>query len=313
MKSNYLHLTGGLGNQLFQWSALLSMSIDKRPIIDVVNGLPRNTPNGKPDLLSFNLPVETDISQKEMMALTRKFVGYSLRSHVTPKNLEKIPLFLCLVRMVTSLLVSCHYRRFVSVRVSTDLGYDRDFKVGRGNNYLIGYFQSEVWPKKILSTSLDHLRVLQKSNLVDKYKELSKWEQPLVVHMRLGDYLDEESFGIPNEEYYRTAINKLVGLNNYNKIWLFSDEPDKALSRLPRELPLEVRIIGTTGLTSAETLEVMRWGSGYIIANSTFSWWGAYLSHSINPKVIFPKPWFRSLQNPALLTPSNWEGVNVYY
>ena len=44
------------------------------------------------------------------------------------------------------------------------------------------------------------------------------------------------------------------------------------------------------------TLEKMRWGSGYVIGNSSFSWWGAFLSHTKNAPTVAPKPWF-DLQN----------------
>jgi hypothetical protein len=65
-------------------------------------------------------------------------------------------------------------------------------------------------------------------------------------------------------------------------------------------------------LTSAETLEIMRLGKAYIIANSTFSWWGAMLSKSENPLVICPDIWFKSQAEPLDLIPSSWKRVPAW-
>ena len=73
MSRNYLHLTGGLGNQLFQWSALLATGSDKSLVIDTSNGEPRKAPNGKPDLLAFNLPANAETIERKM-PLDRKSV-----------------------------------------------------------------------------------------------------------------------------------------------------------------------------------------------------------------------------------------------
>jgi len=57
----------------------------------------------------------------------------------------------------------------------------------------------------------------------------------------------------------------------------------------------------------------MRFGKGYIIANSTFSWWGARLSYEEEPDVIVPKPWFAQAEVPIDLIPSNWEELSAGY
>jgi hypothetical protein len=65
-------------------------------------------------------------------------------------------------------------------------------------------------------------------------------------------------------------------------------------------------------LNSAETLELMRCGKAYIIANSTFSWWGAMLSNSENPMVICPDRWFKSQAEPLHLIPKYWKRVPAW-
>jgi hypothetical protein len=64
-----------------------------------------------------------------------------------------------------------------------------------------------------------------------------------------------------------------------------------------------------SGLTASENLELMRLAKGFIIANSTFSWWGAFLSREKNCLVTYPSPWFSDLANPPMLFPEKWVGV----
>jgi len=58
------------------------------------------------------------------------------------------------------------------------------------------------------------------------------------------------------------------------------------------------------------TLQAMRFGRGYIIANSTFSWWGAYLSMTENAPVYAPSPWFKGMRSPEDLLPPHWKIVD---
>jgi hypothetical protein len=99
----------------------------------------------------------------------------------------------------------------------------------------------------------------------------------------------------------------------YRKIWLFSDQPELAISRIPREFLNKTRVIDDSELSSAQTLEVMRLGNGYVIANSTFSYWGAISSYTLNPRVIYPRPWFKDVKPPTDLTPMDWIQVDANF
>ena len=57
------------------------------------------------------------------------------------------------------------------------------------------------------------------------------------------------------------------------------------------------------------TLALFRYGAGYVIANSSFSWWAAWSRHDRTAKVIHPKPWFVGLDTPLNLTPPDWESL----
>ncbi len=312
-KRNYLYLTGGLGNQLFQWSASFACSAQTELVIDITNGVPRSNNAGTPDLLEFELPGKNYPINRRMPWITRKAIGFALRSHISPRGIETYSQTLMIVRLLTSLLISFHLKKLVKLRVASGLGFDPKFCAEKGQNFLVGYFQSFRWPDQIDRETLAQIQLKNPSETVQMYRDLAKVELPLVVHIRLGDYLAEDGFGVPKTPYYESAIFTQLASYPYKKIWLFSDEPDKALEIFPKDIQVELRVISIHGVSPAETLEIMRLGCGYVIGNSTFSWWGAYLSYNLHSKVVYPSPWFQSLEAPSFLTPSEWTGLDAHY
>ena len=68
----------------------------------------------------------------------------------------------------------------------------------------------------------------------------------------------------------------------------------------------QVRFFSQIEHSTAVTFEIMRLGFGYVIANSCFSWWSAFLRYDKNAKVIAPETWFKALESPKCLFPSDW-------
>lgn len=311
MPTNYIYLTGGLGNQLFQYSALITQDEKYHQVIDVINGNPRRNVDDIPDMLEFTLGSQIKIYEKRMSALTQKSIGYSLRSHLNPKGPETFRIWRKLTRFGASFLLSAHFRRIIFIQVLSDLGDDPRFHLSRGNNFLVGYFQSTRWASSVKNQPL--VPCLKANNArVETYRKLAESERPLIVHIRLGDYVSEGGFGIPRTEYYEEALLQQFNSNIYGSIWLFSDEPRKAIEIFPSQFKENIRLI-EENFSSAETLEVMRFGKGYVIGNSTFSWWAAYLSYTNDCRVIYPYPWFKTLSDPKNLIPEEWVPVNAYF
>jgi hypothetical protein len=147
---------------------------------------------------------------------------------------------------------------------------------------------------------------------IDSYRILAQVEHPVVIHLRLTDYNLENAFGIPSPNYYKDAL-RLLGENiQIGKVWIFSDDQEKAREILPQSITQDARWIPEICQSAACTLEVMRLGSHYIIGNSTFSWWGAFLSYADNATVIAPTPWFQGMEEPRDLIPPNWLRVDAW-
>jgi hypothetical protein len=134
-------------------------------------------------------------------------------------------------------------------------------------------------------------------------------EKPIVLHIRLSDYKQIQELGILRADYFRKSLDKAIEQFPDSRIWLFTDEENLALKILEENHLLKIRIINYDQSDAAANLEAMRLGHCYVLSNSTFSWWGAFLSHSSKPKVFCPENWFRTKQNPLFMIPNEWEMV----
>ena len=129
--------------------------------------------------------------------------------------------------------------------------------------------------------------------------------QPYMLHIRLTDYLNEDAIGIPSIEYYSRGIEILFEKSGSRPIWVFSDDIDKAVEYLPKKYA-DYYVISPHLDKSSHTFELMRSFAGYVIANSTYSWWAAFLRYNREVPVIAPKPWFRDGTIPLELLPEDW-------
>jgi hypothetical protein len=138
-------------------------------------------------------------------------------------------------------------------------------------------------------------------------RDIATIEKPLVVHVRLGDYKDAPNLGVLSDQYYKENIKEVMSKGKCSRIWLFSDETNLAIKIIPSEYLSNVRVIDVVDNSASSTLEAMRLGKSYIIANSTFSWWAAFLKFDTSAEVICPNPWFKLAKAPRGLIPDTWQ------
>jgi hypothetical protein len=309
---NAFSITGGLGNQFFQLAAGLFLQESKSFFIETSLGKPRRNSIGEAELLSYLLPdrVKT-LESRKFRWLTAKAVGYRLRMGIYPRFYEKVRILRRLLEFASDVILSFKMHRFYRIVAAEGLGF-ASIKVAGNNNFVIGYFQSYKWASepRVLE-ELKQLKLRTQTSEIADYEKLAAIEKPLIVHIRLGDYKDQNSFGMPGAKYYEFAMNKLWGSGEYNKIWIFSDEPELASRKLPADLSENFRWVNDIANSASATLEVMRMGYGYVIANSSFSWWGAFLSRNADVSVICPSPWFVGETSPIELIPPNWEQIPI--
>jgi len=306
-------LTGGLGNQLFQLANAVSSEPDREIILEWVLGKPRCDSRGLPDIQCFRLPDRVKFMPVVRYSyLASKTAGYFLRSGIAPKGWETKRIIQRTTLLMGSVVLSMHFRRLLKILRGTGIGYST-VTPQADTGFIIGYFQSFKFKEKNYAyQELRQLTLAKENADIEGFRELAMLERPIVVHFRFGDYKLEDSFGIPGPAYYREALDEVTYKYPKSKIWVFTDEEEEAEKVFPIKHSSNTRWFTDKSLTSAETLEIMRLGKAYVIANSTFSWWGAMLSNSENPMVICPNPWFKSQAEPLDLIPAHWKRVPAW-
>lgn len=151
---------------------------------------------------------------------------------------------------------------------------------------LQGYFQTEKYFKHIEHQIRDEFTFFHE--ILDPCKEMmSGVNNPIALHIRRGDYIinSENHFNLPIE-YYEAALKHFDDDRN---VIVFSDDPKWCHEQSLFE---DDRFIISENDDNRVDLCLMSLCSDFIIANSTYSWWGAWLSSNKNKKVIAPVQWF---------------------
>ncbi|WP_375174328.1 alpha-1,2-fucosyltransferase [Pseudooceanicola sp.] len=187
------------------------------------------------------------------------------------------------------------------------LGFDPAFFSLPDDSYLHGYWQSE----KYFGRHADQIRSdFDLPPATGRNAELAAQigeGLSVSLHVRRGDYVALSTHGVCDQAYYDAALAALLPrLEAEPVIYVFSDEPDWARDHLV--LPGQREVIDHNGEgADYEDMRLMSLCNHNIIANSSFSWWGAWLNADPGKIVVGPKDWFANpkLRNPDIL-PESW-------
>ncbi len=201
--------------------------------------------------------------------------------------------------------------RYGNVHYETREGFDPRFLEVPDGSRLRGYFQS--W--RYLETVADELRhqvrdVQAPSAWYEETRNrLSSMGSWVAIHVRRGDYKDWPGMPVA-DVYYSRALELLMDLGIRQQILVFSDEPELA-SAMPiwRNFRDVTFIDEGPASQPVETMLLMSLASHLIIANSTFSWWSAWLGSAEGRRVIFPWPWGDNAFENRDLIPPSWIGI----
>jgi hypothetical protein len=176
-----------------------------------------------------------------------------------------------------------------------ELSYDNNY-----NYYLDGYWQSE---KYFLESSDLIRKELSPSDEILKKLNLTPFIDTNVVslHVRRTDYVTSNGYHpVQSTEYYKKALD-IIG--EYDYIFIFSDDIQWCKDNLTFN-----NMIFMEGFDDVEDIWLMSMCKNNIIANSSFSWWGAWLNSNPNKKVIAPNNWFgyQTNLNESDIIPTNW-------
>lgn len=291
-----MRLMGGLGNQLFQYALARNLS-------------ERNSIPFKLDISAY------DGDAKRAYRLSHFNIQEEIASPGEVSRCTGVGqanLWLRIKRQIQKTL-PYHQR---SVIVERSQGFDPSiFNISK-DAYLVGYWQSEYYFKDIENLLRVELTVAKEPDL-DNRSLLRHIESTnsVSLHVRRGDYVSDPKvatvLAFCGSKYYRQSIIYLKKTVVKPHIFVFSDEPEWARRHLELDYPVTyVELNGTA--RDYEDLRLMSRCKHHIIANSSFSWWGAWLATFPEKLVIAPARWFNDTRrnNPDLL-PVGWVTVAI--
>ena len=177
---------------------------------------------------------------------------------------------------------------------------------------LDGYWQSEHYFKDseyLIRSELSVRTPASEENLraLEKIRNC----EAVSIHVRRGDYVVDPHtnavHGVCELEYYQKAVSYIANrCQHAPHLFVFSDDPEWIAENF--KLPYETTLVRHNGAnTGYEDLRLMSACKHHVIANSSFSWWGAWLNPSPTKIVVAPRAWFRS---PSLdssdIVPDGW-------
>jgi len=296
-------ISGGLGNQLFQFASGLFVANRSTLELEFASRDLRRNSAGTPEILDFFLPGSVHWNDtRRTNRFREKYHNLLLR--ISSENWQIQKLLLRHLVFVLNIPLSLRKYRFF---VNNGVGFDDSILQLNSSSFLFGYFQNHcIASNPRVYSELSGLTPIHFSKSLDRLVREALAVRPLIVHVRLTDYRKETGIGLLDDSYYAAAFKSAFASNSFKEVWLFSDEPDAATNYIPGEFRHLVRKNLDFGMSSAQTLHLMRYGAGYIIANSTFSWWGAFLRFDLNAKVYAPTPWFALGESPEYIAPPEW-------
>jgi hypothetical protein len=278
-KTKTFLMAGGLGNQLFIFTAAMYYSLQNKEnvIFDVssrINALP---PHGG-DIRSLN---------PDIVFRNRPFLW----------------------RIKSSLSVIAK-RELFSVYLSPKVGYDSSLEQHVVEKQIFGYFQTHKYlDDPNIRDLVDKFYIDSPSAWFSTHSSEMLRIPTISVHIRRGDYVKlRNSFGILAGDYYESAINLVLerSTNKYSRVLVFSDdvvEAKKIFSHL--KVPLPVQFADPPENYPEETLTLMSLSQALVMSNSSFSWWAAQLGNA-SKFVVCPSQWFRNMSDPEVLVPHEW-------
>lgn len=289
-------IKGGLGNQMFQYATGKALALRNKTELKLdLSWFEKQTEN-IPRVYELGIfPFKQNFVDTEYLQKTFWFMNQDVFTKILRNILRKISPY-----HIQKMRVERHYQ------------FDREVFLARGNIYLDGYWQSEKYfldaKKAILSDFTFPLFV------DDQNKKMSYMVQnthSVSVHVRRGDYISLASAsaclgGICTLDYYQKALSLILEKVPDAEFFFFSDDIEWVKENLGRGLK-SYYIDWNKDMESYRDIQLMRLCQHNIIANSSFSWWGAWLNPNPSKIVIAPDKWFNYTNiDTRDLLPDSW-------
>lgn len=181
------------------------------------------------------------------------------------------------------------------------------FNINTKNSVLYGYFQSEEYFQKYRDVILKDFKIT--SPLKKQTHELlinMSQTNAVSIHIRRGDFLKHEIHNTSKADYYKEALSIIESKIKQPTYYMFSDDMDWVKTNFKTNFKT-IYVDFNNATTAFEDIKLMSNCRHNIIANSSFSWWSAWLNTNPDKIVIAPKQWFNGDKyNYADIVPKSW-------
>ena len=287
-----MRLIGGLGNQLFQYAL------------------------GRALAVSRSTTLKLDITDYE----TYKVHAYSLghfnviESFATRDEIRRLRGGGWMAKQLSRRLHRLIPFRKDSYILEKGFAFDPEVLEPPDDVYLEGYWQSERYFTSIEGLLRREFTI--RHSLSGRNQELAARItgcNAVSLHVRRGDYVSNPDssrvHGPCGMDYHRTAVRRIAEVSPQLHLFVFSDEPEWAARNLHLDHPMTI-VTGNDARHDYEDLHLMSLCRHHVIANSSFSWWGAWLSANADKIVIAPARWFAGKQHDTRdLFPPAWQTI----
>jgi hypothetical protein len=176
--------------------------------------------------------------------------------------------------------------------------------------YLSGFWHLESYFAEIANTLREEFQPKQPLSASRQHLAEQLGPDSVSIHVRRGDYIAvseySDFFGVCTPEWYSKAIALMESRLPNPRYVVFSDEIDWARSNLPLRGRSAQFVGPQPDQRDFEDIHLMSRCAHHIIANSTFSWWGAWLNPSLSKTIIAPKVWFKGAPDWKVDLPATW-------
>ena len=289
-----INIIGGLGNQMFQYAFGYAISKEK------------------------SVKIKLDTSGFDVYDLR----SYELNLFNIEENSDLKPAYIFLLNQLNgknNTLLTKTFRKMLRgllrftkfyYQEKKEFVFDKDVFNIKIDTYFYGYWQNEKYFKKYRKELLEIFTLKNIHPKTIEYQQQIVKSDAVSIHIRRGDYVTDTHtnsvHGTCDVRYYKRAVMEVLKNKKQAHFFIFSDDLDwakknldfidnKTFVRLESEIP------------DHEEMHLMSKCKHNIIANSSFSWWGAWMNKNSTKIVIAPKKWFKnSKMNQSQIVPHDW-------
>lgn len=306
----FVRLIGGLGNQIFQISAALDQASNSNIDLLILQ-------DGSKDYQWVEDIIKNSRAEYEVRPRIYKCPKYlaKLSNVLLVCNLE-LKVWKGVFGLISLHLIKLYFlvRYFEKIKVYTpnNLGY-ANIPHNVNAIYLNGYFQSFRYseninvPKSIIKMFPKNECQIHMRNL----KKISKYDgNTIAMHVRRGDYLTNQHFGVLSSKYFEKALANIGEKFENAQVFLYSDDVKEAQKLFDDVQIASFLILENCQHNSVCTLIEMSSHRGFILSNSSFGWWAARLSRAEPRNILVPDPWFKDIESPKDIVPEDWTKIS---